>query len=316
MLTAKENNNQTTINILTINIHENKDKTKGKMKKSAPIIRPKNINKLLHKDEFFVNSLSDIPVPNYSDDVSMPNNIRIFAFKSKTNTSESSESNLYNNIHNFDLFSPSNSHDETKLLINTKEISNNNIPNLNNNNINKEPSINIKMKEKEIPDQNQINEEDKKEKDSKDIPFNQQQQKLLEQEEKIKLIRQMLKIEEDKYEKMKNDLNSKKNMNQKNENSSSNGKIQIGKNIEYTEDKKETKNDEGNKIIEEKKEKENLDEKGEANIIEEIKKEKENSESNDVKNGRKQEENANNSKDDYNPKGEKGSSKAVFNNNK
>ena len=225
MLTTTENNNKTIINIHTINIHENQGKTNGKRNKTAPIIRPKKINKLLQKDDYFVNSLSNIPVQNYSDEISKPNNLRTFALKSKTNTSESSESNIYNNIHNFDLFTPVDSNDKTKLLIYNKESGNENIPNLNNNNnINKENSINNKMKEKEISEKNAIKEEDKKENDSqktKEIALNQQQQRILELKEKIKQFNQMLKLEEEKFEKMKGDLNSEKNK----ENSSSNIKF-------------------------------------------------------------------------------------------
>ena len=81
MLTTTENNNKTIINIHTINIHENQGKTNGKRNKTAPIIRPKKINKLLQKDDYFVNSLSNIPVQNYSDEISLPNNLRTFALK-------------------------------------------------------------------------------------------------------------------------------------------------------------------------------------------------------------------------------------------
>ena len=240
--TATWDNNKTTVNIPAINTNENnenKDKTKEKRKKSAPIIRPKNVNKLIHKDDkddYFVNSISNIPMQNYSDDYSMPNNIRVFALKSKTNTSEGSESNLFNNIHNFDLFSPVNSHDATKLLIEPE-----NIPNLNNNNnINKETSIQNKMKEKDISNPNTTKEEDKKENDPKktqEIKLHQQAQKILELKEKISQFNQMLKLEEEKFELMKGDLNSEKNK----ENSSSNRKNQKYKNNECAKDKMEKK---------------------------------------------------------------------------
>ena len=110
MFATAENNNQTVVNIPTLNISENKDKSKGKRNKSAPKIRPKNVSKLIQKEDFFQNSLSKKKKKNYSDDISFPNRLRIFAFKSKTQTSgNSSESNLLNNINNFDLFEPVNS---------------------------------------------------------------------------------------------------------------------------------------------------------------------------------------------------------------
>ncbi len=53
MFAIAENNNKTVVNIPTLNIHENKDKTKGKKNKSATKMRPRNVNKLIQKEDSF-----------------------------------------------------------------------------------------------------------------------------------------------------------------------------------------------------------------------------------------------------------------------